>query len=130
MGGWGYFTSLFTPYDQQMFLIKTDSLGCDGTEFTCPMVSVPSIVRENKSNLVIYPNPAKESLTINAKHLKGDMHLQNIIIYDVYGRKVSRTFVFDNNKQESSSYTIDISTLQKGIYFIKIESITKKFIKL
>ncbi len=53
-----------TPH-QQMWLVKTDSLGCDGTEFTCGVTQIPEFsVQNNESGLRVWPNPAKESLTL------------------------------------------------------------------
>ena len=105
-----------------MFLIKTDSLGCDGTEFSCPTVVVP-IVAAKEMEILVYPNPAINNLTLALS--KGEGINKNIVfIYDVFGHIVGRTFLFDNKA------TINVEHLPKGIYFIKIGNITKKFVKM
>jgi hypothetical protein len=124
LGGWGYFEYLFShPYTQQMILVKTDSLGCDGTEFSCPTVVVP-IVAAKEMDVDLFPNPAINSLTLALSKEEGINKTTIVFIYDVFGKEVGRTFLFDNKA------TINVEHLAKGIYFIKIGNITKKFVKM
>ena len=61
----GWCTSQYlTPYHQQMGLIKTDSLGCDGTQWTsCGTTYIPELVADKEdSGLRVWPNPAKNIL--------------------------------------------------------------------
>ncbi len=74
-----------------------------------------NIVQDN--NVKIYPNPAKNYITV-----EGNIS-ENIQILDVAGKLVlisQKTKAFDK---------INITMLKKGIYFIKIGTQTKKFIK-
>jgi hypothetical protein len=242
----GWTTSQYLVPYQQICLIKTDSNGCDGTQWTCGISYLEELAKEENNNLILYPNPVRENLHVslnnselnnnvqitnnnvqlstnvkdsefplgegglrgidnsltkdefnnltidqklkyssknlnnklwgekeeqemrelsrkfayalpfevirgevdifaidpalamrveseklkvesieNAKHLEGALHLTKIevIIYDIFGREVSRTFLFDNNT------TIDVSNLQKGIYFIKLGKQVAKFVK-
>jgi len=68
----------------------------------------------------IFPNPAKNRLQI----IVNNKQYKNIIIYNIYGQEVSSKLLFSNKT------TIDISKLVKGIYFVKIGGISKKFVKL
>jgi hypothetical protein len=67
------------------------------------------------SNYTIYPNPAKTHFKIDSK-----IAVDSIVIYDTLGKKI-RTF------QSSDSY--DISGLDKGLYFVRVNNdFTKKIL--
>ncbi len=61
----------------------------------------------------LYPNPAKNQLTIELENNSSE----TILIHDISGRLVKR---FQSN---SSSTTIDISELESGLYFISLERV-------
>lgn len=63
----------------------------------------------DNEEVVIYPNPVDDIVMIETH---GRASLQNVIIYDVNGRKVLST----------SESQIDISNLPSGVYLMKIES--------
>ncbi|MCR5036808.1 MAG: S8 family peptidase [Bacteroidales bacterium] len=63
----------------------------------------------DNEEVVIYPNPVNDIVMIETH---GRASLQNVIIYDVNGRKVLST----------SESQIDISNLPSGVYLMKIES--------
>ena len=144
MGGWGTFEFMFShPYTQQMILVKTDSLGCDGTEFSCPTVAVPSIVAAKEIDIVLYPNPATNSLTLALSKGEGINKNTSIFVYDVYGRcvitygegsAVANTVKqsLSDSHEQSSRYDmiiIDISSLQTGVYFVRVGESVAKFVK-
>ena len=66
----------------------------------------------------MYPNPVKNMLTIDGLVVK------DVVIYSVLGKAVLNI---------SNQNTIDVSSLSKGVYFIKvsdgINASTNKFIK-
>jgi uncharacterized protein (TIGR02145 family) len=70
------------------------------------------------NSIIIYPNPVKNMLTIDGLVVK------DVVIYSVLGKAVLKM---------SNQNTIDVSSLSKGVYFIKvsdgINASTKKFIK-
>ena len=68
--------------------------------------------------LKIYPNPTSGELKIKNYELK----IENVEIFDVYGRKVL-------NFQRSISNSIDVSQLANGIYLLKMGNKTAKFVK-
>ena len=79
----------------------------------------------NDTDVEIFPNPVKNSVTINfRKGAEADFR-----IYDQLGKLVR----YQPNVSISQPYSIDISELNSGIYFIRINSdigtITKKLIK-
>ncbi len=74
-----------------------------------------------EENLTIYPIPASNFVTVSTT--KGDMPYS---IYTINGQQI-RAGVITNNKR------VDISSLSKGLYFMKFsegsKTITRKFIK-
>ena len=79
----------------------------------------------NDTDVEIFPNPVKNSVTLNFK--KGAE--ADFRIYDQLGKLVR----YQPNVSISQPYSIDISELSSGIYFIRINSdigtITKRLIK-
>lgn len=79
----------------------------------------------NDTDVEIFPNPVKNSVTLNfRKGTEADFR-----IYDQLGKLVR----YQPNVSISQPYSIDISELSSGIYFIRINSdigtITKRLIK-
>jgi|TARA_B110000977_G_scaffold15554_1_gene19030 uncharacterized protein (TIGR02145 family) len=74
--------------------------------------------KDFSNSIIIYPNPVKNILTIDG------LVVQDVVIYSVLGKEVLKI---------SNLNTIDVSSLSKGVYFIKvsdgINASTKKFIK-
>ncbi len=70
------------------------------------------------NNIVVYPNPAKDVVSFSNL----DQTIKNISIYNSLGSKVLETKIENNS--------VDLSTLSKGVYFIKIQNntinVTKK----
>lgn len=77
------------------------------------------------SGIDLYPNPAKNELFIKKA---SSVNLENVIIYDVNGRLISK----HDASNTSGVQTISLSGLSKGLYFVNINSdlasITKKLI--
>lgn len=83
-------------------------------------LSVYSPQLDSNNNLLVYPVPSKENvITIASK----DKALGLIEIFNAEGKKV-----FEQNI-DSNEYKFDISTLSKGIYFIKAQGVSKRFVK-
>jgi hypothetical protein len=87
------------------------------TEAECEALSINSSVLEN--NLVVYPNPVKNSL-----YIKNITNLKEVLVYNTLGQLIITT----------ESEVIDFSNLKEGIYFIKVKTIdgnilSKKIIK-
>jgi surface protein len=82
---------------------------------TCSSLGIDDL---NQLEISIYPNPTSDKL-----HIDG-LVVQDVVIYSVLGKEVVKI---------SNQNSIDVSSLSKGIYFIKvsdgINSSTKKFIK-
>jgi hypothetical protein len=76
-----------------------------------------SVEEINSNNIVIYPNPAGNYITIESEN----SDLLNIEILDITGKGLITL--------KNSNKIIDISWLKSGIYFIRINEKTLKFVK-
>lgn len=91
--------------------IHNNATGCNSqeeVEEACVWIGVPDINFE--SEFSIFPNPAKDILTISCK---GGSKIEDIVIYDQIGQKVLAGLLLDN--------TIDVSSLPPGLYFIHVQ---------
>jgi hypothetical protein len=68
-----------------------------------------------------YPNPANEVLTIEVNSPYNS--LLDLTILDVLGNEIKKSTI------ETNQFSVDISSLQNGVYFIKIGNSAQKFIK-
>jgi len=68
-----------------------------------------SIADESRLDFEVYPNPVNDFININSK-----LHINKVEIYSVLGKQILSTSVNLNR--------IDISNLNKGVYFIKVYS--------
>jgi hypothetical protein len=94
-------------------------------------------------DFIIYPNPTTGELRIIPLiELMGwkampdgvvESQITNIEIFDIYGRKLHATFNPKLNSGQNSTFVIDISHLQAGIYFMQIQTeegaVVRKVIK-
>jgi len=64
----------------------------------------------DKSNVKMYPNPVKKSLTIEANST-----IEKISVYNILGQEVLTT------NPKSNSATLQTNNLQKGVYIVKTE---------
>jgi hypothetical protein len=78
-------------------------------------------VKENttKQVIIIYPNPASDFLYINSSNIIG----KEISIYDILGNKLMLV------KTESTETRLNVESLPRGVYLIRIGEQTKMFVK-
>lgn len=89
-------------------------------EYSATVTSVNCILQniktyEEENALTIYPNPAFNKIFIGSKNLK----IVNITLLNNVGGNVIHT----NNNE------IDVSTIENGVYIIKVETKTKTYIQ-
>jgi len=89
-------------------------------------------ITKDELRIKVYPNPTTGELRIANYELRID----NIEIFDIYGRKVGAKFpsnVLEGWQPQADGVVLNISHLNSGIYFMKITTeqgvITKKIIK-
>ena len=91
---------------------------------TPPSSCEPSIL--NNSELILFPNPTKDYIDVSNINIKPEVNEKtNISIYNILGEKVlSVTTDCDLSPK------IDVSSLPKGIYIVKVGIETSKFVKM
>jgi uncharacterized protein (TIGR02145 family) len=122
-----FWTSEFFHSDAALYkFLKNFQEALNGSATSCKTGMSVRFVRDATSlsttdfsnSITIYPNPVKNMLTIDGLVVK------DIVIYSVLGKVVLKMI---------NQNTIDVSSLSKGVYFIKvsdgINASTKKFIK-
>lgn len=108
------------------------ALTLPGQQNTCPddLCTVPPRYAANETplplNIAVYPNPASQNITFSANE---DVVYRSVTVFDVSGK-----IVLEKAPDSEQTLIVDISALQKGIYFYEIitiddERVTGKFIK-
>lgn len=82
------------------FIISVDTLSVDSFGF---------------EDLVIYPNPTSEKLTVESSQLVSETIIS---IYDIQGKMLFSEKMLPNKK----AMTVDVSSFENGVYFVKISS--------
>ena len=92
----------------QITLIQTSLNGCiDTLLMSVTVLHNTSIEINNKTNLVVYPNPTHDLITIDVKGYQGSV---NVEVYDLSGRLLMST----------TKASISLRDHAKGIYVFKI----------
>ena len=127
------FHTFSTTNELENSTLKIDVIDDDVTGFGTGTFYIDDIQIYNQSSLsleelenrvVLYPNPAKDNLTI-----KNISNKAEVVVYNVLGAK------FNPIKRDlgNDSYSLDLKRLPSGVYFIRIKesdkTITKKIIK-
>ncbi len=102
-----------------------DSLDCNGISDSC-YISIPvSINSLIQNNIDIYPNPANDNLTVEYPVIADN---EMVSIYNIQGNLILQLPIFRVKTD------INISDIEKGLYFLRLESengtVVKKFIKI
>jgi len=100
-------------------VIITDQFGCSSTS-ECSFVMITSIEDDKLSNeITIYPNPAENSFFILNK---SQNPVSAIMMTNLYGQKIAEYIT-------NGSSPIDISSLAKGVYLVKMKISGHEIIK-
>jgi len=84
-----------------------------------PAVSIPE---NSKEAIHIYPNPSQGMITIESM---GQESLKGIIVLDALGREIKLNGLVLTNDRS----TLDLSTLPKGVYLIRILTEDKSYVQ-
>jgi len=127
LSGNGITGSEFIPYNaiigENVFTYTVTVNGCTSQlNDTIIVDNCTDINMLSENELYIYPNPANAYLMVESKNLK----VKGLQILDITGKVVTNVI---SSKTKQSQY-IDITNLQDGVYFIKIGTQVKKFIKI
>ncbi len=105
----------FNNYLDDVYLIKTDSMGIGGSAEAVVATNIQSFSTIN-NELEIFPNPASDYLSINSDKINESTTIE---IFDIIGNELKNEKI---NLQIHNS--LNISDLANGIYLLKIVSST------
>ncbi len=112
----GYYSIIVNNQVYEIFPQRIIHLLCD----TCDpfFLGINSYVPDSV-NVLVYPNPAKNSITVSMNNVQTGIF--NLSICDHTGKIVSRSTRYINNK---GGFTFDenVSSLVNGIYYLRYES--------
>ncbi len=88
-----------------------------GYVFTRPLAEMTGINELSQTNEInIYPNPATNEFQVTSSKFK----VKSVNIYNVMGEEI---WSFDKLRMtENESYTIDVSSYAKGVYFVEVQT--------
>lgn len=108
----GQYNNIGQPY-QNLWLIKTDSLGCD--TIACSFsTGIITSTYSCQTNAVIYPNPSAGHFSVSLS-MDDEGKPVTILITDILGRKIYSTDVMANL---NLNFEINVN-LQPGLYVVK-----------
>ena len=87
----------------------------EGSECDTLISSIPT-GHPDQGTFLVTPNPATHVITVESSQLKAGKAETQLQIVDVMGREVQQQRIMTNAIQQE----VDISTLEKGIYFIRL----------
>ncbi len=97
------------------------------TYFSVTQLANVSVTENDDMFFAIYPNPTNDKILVQ---LPANVKVNSFSIISAIGEEIKRTNCI---KTDDKEIVLDVSTLSKGMYFIKIQSdknlIIKKFIK-
>jgi YVTN family beta-propeller protein len=106
----------------------TDANGCSATRTINAIIT--SIDNNNTlaGNLSLYPNPTDGIITLsfdNIANIKG-----NIVLFNALGQVIKTIPLSFEEGHEDAKMTIDLTQQAAGVYFLKIESLGGKMIRI
>lgn len=107
-GGWLYGSSNWNS-DSNPLIVKTDEQGT----FDMNVAIDESIINNSETLINVYPNPVEELLFVEILNESSNL----VYIYDESGKMVYETSI-----KSSTTSQIDLSHLDGGVYFIKVNS--------
>ncbi len=90
---------------------------CDFISDACTLVENKEVVFSDDLHLRLYPNPVNDQLNIS--FINPGLKEVNIDISNVLGEKVSDV-LYELNNSEIEDFSINISFLNRGIYYVQI----------
>ena len=121
----GATSQTYTPQTTDTYYVIVTASNCPSAQSNSIAVNTTDIAdnTNNENYFELYPNPAYDFLTVINPGIKN----VNYSIYNVQGK------LLFTQSAENKNTTINIYTLEKGVYFIKAESVEgttiKRFIK-
>lgn len=111
----GYTTS-FNNHLNDIYLIKTDSIGSAGIFDSNVLINVPSYSLSQNVNFKVYPNPAQSTITILSEKTTEEGFVK---ISDLIGREY---MLEKTSRNQNFPYSLNVSNLKNGIYIVNIST--------
>jgi len=108
----------YTPVLSGTYSVRITQSGCTDTSACYPVVGVGIEETGSPENLLVYPNPATESITIKHDALANGTYEMNLI--DILGKSVFTRII--RVKDHRLMEEISLKNLSPGIYFLKLSS--------
>ncbi|MBW7914695.1 MAG: T9SS type A sorting domain-containing protein [Taibaiella sp.] len=70
-----------------------------------------------QTGMIVYPNPANQSVTINYNYGEQNDSRRRIVVYDMIGRKMKEIPVTGYN----DSHRLDVASWTQGVYILRME---------
>ena len=121
--------SVWNIYDDKTHYIEVVAIYDNGKRSVGTIGKMSDVVNvkeieDHQRNVNIYPNPAKDEI-----HVSSEERIEEVRIYNINGQQTT----VNSQQTSSTGMTINISNLNSGVYFIKIDTergnIVKRFIK-
>lgn len=105
----------FNPHYQLLMSYARISGNIQNVIYWEPAVSTPTALKENTSDVIgVFPNPAKDQLRVSLKKPAGKL---KTIMMDMQGK-----VVLENYTDQVQEASLDVSSLQPGMYILNIEA--------
>ena len=86
-------------------------------------------ISQTNSEITVFPNPTNGQITVQTLPATSPQNDASFQIYDISGRIVQTQFIASQRNANENEFTIDISNLTNGMYYLKIGNETVKIIK-
>jgi hypothetical protein len=103
------------------FTASDNSGNSTSSQVEVTIVDPLSISDNDIKNIFLFPNPVKDMLNIHNVYSNS-----NISLYDILGKKCEIDMI---NNFESNSISVNISSLESGLYFLRIEDMNSGQLK-
>jgi Secretion system C-terminal sorting domain len=127
-GDVGYLQPPFSTGASDIWVIRTDSMGCLNPNCgDIQLVTSTNEIEDEQGQIVLFPNPSNDFVTISSD--SDNLQFEKIEIFDVTGKYLYTKVLSGNNKK------INISSLSNGFYVVQVhlndnKVIAKKLIKI
>jgi hypothetical protein len=96
------------------FSVPNNQYGYGIPDFNLAVSSPLDVNSFSKDDFIIYPNPASDFVTVS---LPSKFEMGTVVLYTLLGQKILE------QKVTPQSSIISLKTLEKGMYFYKMESV-------
>ena len=117
-------TSYQNTQNPQTVYVRVENIGGSCVSVDSFLISVESLSVNSFSleDLSLFPNPTSGNITIQSTQLTSEV---SFVIYDIQGKMLFSQKI----APQDGSFVLDISSLEKGVYFVKISSEEKTAIR-